>query len=50
MFVFQVTWIFEMGTLSAVLPAKSDSDVMLLLQSHPGLSIDRSLVYYGEGP
>ena len=31
-----------MGT---VLPAKSDSDVMLCLQSYQGLIIDRSLVY-----
>ena len=29
-----------------VTPAKSDSDVMSCLQSHQGLIIDRSLVYY----
>ena len=28
-----------------VLPVKSDSDVMLCLQSYQGLRIDRSLVY-----
>ena len=28
-----------------ILPAKSDSDVMLCLQSYQGLMIDRSLVY-----
>ena len=30
---------------TAVLPAKSDSDVMFCLQSYQGLIIDRSLVY-----
>ena len=28
-----------------VLPAKSDSDIMICLQSYQGLRIDRSLVY-----
>ena len=32
-------------TSSTVLPAKSDSDVMLCLQSYQGLIINRSLVY-----
>ena len=31
--------------LVTVLPAKSDSDVMLCLQSYQGLRIDISLVY-----
>ena len=33
------------GSIPAVLPAKSDSDVMFCLQSYQGLMIDRSLVY-----
>ena len=32
-------------TLTTVLPAKSDSDVMFCLQSYQGLIFDRSLVY-----
>ena len=31
--------------ITTVLPAKSDSDDMLCLQSYQGLMIDRSLVY-----
>ena len=36
--------ILQKNTL-AVLPAKSDSDVMLCLQSYQGFIIERSLVY-----
>ena len=32
-------------SVSTVLPAKSDSDVMFCLKSYQGLIIDRSLVY-----
>ena len=34
------------GTKSTVLPAKSDSDVILCLQSYQRLIIDRSLLFY----
>ena len=37
--------VFTVETQASVLPAKSDSDVMLCLQSYHGLIIDRSRVY-----
>ena len=39
------TWLFTLGNIGTVLPAKSDSDVKFCLQSYQGLMIDRSLVY-----
>ena len=37
--------VFESENNATVLPANSDSDFMLCLQSYQGLIIDRSLVY-----
>ena len=31
--------------MTTIVPSKSDSDVMICLQSYEGLRIDRSLVY-----
>ena len=42
---FKLMWSNEACMCATVLPAKSDSDFMLCLQSYQGLIVDRTLVY-----
>ena len=41
----QIVYFYSIQFSGTVLPAKSDSEVMLCLQSYHGLIINRSLVY-----
>ena len=44
-FLVHLSLILIYSNICIILPAKSDSDVMLCLQSYHGFMIDRSLVY-----
>ena len=44
-FVMESTFGIQLGESVTVVPTKSDSDVVICLQSYQGFRIDRSLVY-----